>query len=95
MVRSNSGLTCEQAHLCEFGKNFVGSGRRLISKSHFCRGRFPLGNGHTDLEESENEKRRKNEELHHGLTPEIHPIASSRFLLSTEGVITTRSNRMN
>ena len=27
--------------------------------------------------------------------PEIHPIASSRFLLSTtEGVITTRSNRM-
>ena len=24
----------------------------------------------------------------------IHPIASSRFLLSTEGVITTRSNRM-
>ena len=31
----------------------------------------------------------------HEMQPEIHPIASSRFLLSTtEGVITTRSNRM-
>ena len=32
------------------------------------------------------------------MQPDIHPIASSRFLLSTtyvtEGVITTRSNRM-
>ena len=26
--------------------------------------------------------------------PEFHPIAPSRFLLSAEGVITTRSNRM-
>ena len=26
--------------------------------------------------------------------PEIHPVASRRFLLSTTGVITTRSNRM-
>jgi len=39
---STKGVTCERAHLCEFGKNFVGSGRRLISKSHFCRGRFPF-----------------------------------------------------
>ena len=27
---------------CELGKNFVGSARRLISKSNFCRGRFPF-----------------------------------------------------
>ena len=37
--------------------------------------------------------------VNHLLLSEIHPIASSRFLLSTtegvtEGVITTRSNRM-
>ena len=36
------GVACERAHLCELGKNFVGSARRLTSKSNFCRGRFPF-----------------------------------------------------
>ena len=36
------GAACERAHLCELGENFVGSARRLISKSNFCRGRFPF-----------------------------------------------------
>ena len=39
---STKGVACERTHLCELGKNFVGSARRLISKSNFCRGRFPF-----------------------------------------------------
>ena len=58
------GVACAQAHLCEFRKNFLGSGRRLISKYTFLSRSLSFCNGHTDREESENEKRRKNQELH-------------------------------
>ena len=39
---STKDVACERLHLCEFWKSFVGSARRLISKSNFCRGCFPF-----------------------------------------------------